>query len=160
MFTVCKNTYLLCSFNQRFIKLLPRAPCQRDNAHIVIGHHKPVCKHLQGVERRIYHNLCLRHLTLDGIGKAEKQRVATGKNDNLTPIPSPKARGVLVLFEDGVKGYGDVNPRGISRQQRCNDLMMTLAARKHLPVLNNLQHLWRKPRLWMIRYSYYHKSHI
>ncbi len=39
-------------------------------------------QHLQGVERGINHHLRLRHLPFDGIGKAEEQRIATGKDDD------------------------------------------------------------------------------
>ena len=38
-------------------------------------------QHLEGVEGRIYLYLCLWHLAPDGIGKAEKKRVAAGKDD-------------------------------------------------------------------------------
>ena len=39
-------------------------------------------QHLEGVEGGINHDISLRHLALDGIGKAEKQRVARSEDDN------------------------------------------------------------------------------
>lgn len=34
-----------------------------------------------------------------------------------------------ILLEDGIKGYGDVNPLRISREVGGDNLMMTLATR-------------------------------
>ena len=74
-------------------------------------------QHLEGIESRVEHYLCLRHLPLDGVCKAKKQRIATGEDDegSLTPNPSPAERGTFVLFEDGIKRDGNVNPLGIGR---------------------------------------------
>ena len=63
----------------------------------------------------------------------------------------------LVLFEYGIEGYGDVNPFGISRQEWCHNLMMTLATREHPPLLDNLLDLRWKPRLWVVCDAYDHK---
>ena len=74
-------------------------------------------QHLEGIESRVEHYLCLRHLPLDSVGKTEEQGIAAGEDDegSLTPNPSPAERGTFVLFEDGIKRDGDVNPLGIGR---------------------------------------------
>ena len=51
-------------------------------------------QHLQGVEGGIKHYLSFRHLALDGIGKAEEQRVARSEdNERPTPLPLPAMEG-------------------------------------------------------------------
>ena len=60
MFTVCENAYLLRPLDERFVKRLPGTARQRDDTHIVIGHHQPMSQHLQGVERGKDHHLRLR----------------------------------------------------------------------------------------------------
>ena len=82
VFLVCQNTHLRCTLNQGTVKFLPRTTGERNNAQIVIGHQEAVSQHLQGIEGGINHNVRLWHLSLNGIGEAEKQRVATGKDDD------------------------------------------------------------------------------
>ena len=65
---------------------------------------------LQGVESGIEHDLCLRHLPPDGVGKAKEEWVARGEDDDI--------RGErLVLLEDGIEWGRDINPLSICRQQ-------------------------------------------
>ena len=87
-------------------------------------------QHLQGVEARIDHNLCLRHLsyariqsrlgragtssallslllhfTSDGIGKTKEKWVTRSENHYL----------IMILFEDGIEGDGDIYPLCVGR---------------------------------------------
>ena len=80
MFLVCEDANLLNPLNERFVELWPRATSERNDTHVVVGHYQPVCQHLQGIEGRIEHNLCIRHFVFDGIGKAKEQGVARGKD--------------------------------------------------------------------------------
>ena len=58
-------------------------------------------QHLQGVERGIDHDLSLWQLSLDGIGKAEEQRIATGEDDDCRGVRSVECGVRFVLFENG-----------------------------------------------------------
>ena len=146
---VCQHANLLSPFDKGLVELKPRTTCQRDNAHIVIRHHQPMSQHLQRVKRRIKNNLCLRHLALDGIGKAKEQWVAGSENHHL----------IMILFEDGIEGNGDVDPLGIGWQQRFYDFMVALTTRENSTLLDYLHDLWREPRLRIIRYTYDNKLH-
>ena len=78
---------------------------------------------LQGVERREQHNLGIGHLALDGIGKAEEQRVTAGKHNHL----------VVILREDRVQRCGNFNPLCSFGQIGRNKAIMALAARENTP---------------------------
>ena len=80
MFLVGEDANLLSSLDECSVELRPRTTRERDNPHIVIGHHQPVGQHLQGIERGVEHNLSLGHLAPDGIGEAEEEGVAAGKD--------------------------------------------------------------------------------
>jgi hypothetical protein len=54
------------------------------------------------------------------------------------------------LFKDGIEGNGDVYPLGSIWQERCNNLVVALASREHLSVLDDLQYFGRKERLWIV----------
>ena len=123
----------------------------------MIRHHEAVGQHLKGVESRINHDIGLRHLALDGIGEAEEKRVARGEDDDGFTIYLFTIYD-FILLENIIEGYGNVDPLGIGRQQRRNNLMMPLATREHLPVLDDLQHLRRKPRLWIVCDTYNNES--
>ena len=149
MFLVGENTYLLNPLDECFIELWPRTSCQRDNTHIVIGHHQSVGQHLQRVKRRINHNFRLGHLPFDGICKTKEQRVATGEDND--SVLSDFVAETTILFEDSIEGNSDIYPLGISRQKRRHNLMMALATREHPTLLDDLHDLWSKPRLWIVR---------
>ena len=61
---------------------------------------------------------------------------------------------MVILFEDSVEGYGDINPFGALRQQWCYNLMVTLTAREYFAILDDFLNFWRKPRLGIVRNSY------
>lgn len=86
---------------------------------------------LQGVESGIEHDLCLRPLPPDGVGKAEEQGIATGEDDDIRDDR-------LVLFEDSIEWRCDVDPLGICRQQWGYDFMMALATREYLALLDDI----------------------
>ena len=86
MFVVCEDADFRGSFDEGAVECGPRAACKRYDAHIVIRHHQSVGQHLQGVEGGVDHDLCLGHLALDRVGKAEEQGVATGENGNRLTI--------------------------------------------------------------------------
>ena len=73
---VCQNPNLGRPLDEGTVELLPWTPRQRDDAHVVIRHHETVRQHLQGIEGGEDLNVCIRMFPLDGIGKAEEQRVA------------------------------------------------------------------------------------
>ena len=123
----------------------------------MIGHHQLVSQHLQGVEGGINHNLCLRHLSLDGIGKAKEQRVATGEDNKSLPLQ--KKGSMSVSLKDIIQRYCDVNPFCTFRQQGCHYLMMALATREHFAILDYLHDLWCKPRLRVVRNANDDKLH-
>ena len=102
----------------------------------MIGHHQPVGQQLQRIERRINHDFCIRHLPPYGIGKAEEQRVAAGKDHYL----------VVVLLKDSIERHSDVNPLCILRKQRLHYLVVALASREHIPVPYHLQDFGREKR--------------
>ena len=120
--TVGQHSDFGSTLYQGAVELHPRAPRERHDAQVVIGHHQSVGQELQGVERWINRNLSLRHLALDGVGKTKEQRVATGEDDDAL------CRTSGVSGEDAIKGYGDVYPLRPFGQQRCHYLMMALAA--------------------------------
>lgn len=80
MLLVREDANLLCPLYEGTVELRPGPSRQGYDAHVVIGHHKPMSEKLQGVEGGIDLYLGLGHLPLDGIGKTEEERVATGED--------------------------------------------------------------------------------
>ena len=70
-------------------------------------------QHLEGVKGGVNHQFGLRHLALNGVGKAKEQGIARGKdNDRLTDIQMVRqiSETQVVLVEDIIQRNGDVNP--------------------------------------------------
>ena len=116
-------------------------------------------QHLQRVERREQFDVGFRHAFADGVGKAEEERVAAGE-DNDGRGAWCVVRGTRnVLLKHGIEGHGDVNPFGIGRQQRGDNLVVALAAREERAVLDDLQHLGWEEWLRVVGNAYYDKLH-
>ena len=75
---------------------------------------------LQRVEGGIETDLSLGQLPLDGIGKAEEERIARGKHNDLLGFPG----GVLRKY--AVERHLDVDPLIRSGKQGTHQLMMAL----------------------------------
>ncbi len=50
MFLVCEYTHFSGSLDERTVKLFPRAACEGDDAHVVVGEEETVGEELEGVE--------------------------------------------------------------------------------------------------------------
>ena len=116
----------------------------------MIGHHQSVGQHLEGVECRIDHDFRLGHLPLDGVRKAKEERVAGSEDHHL----------IVILPKDGIQRHRDVYPFCIICQQRFHNLVVALASGKDLALLDNLHDLWWKPRVWIVRDTYYDKTRL
>ena len=62
-------------------------------------------------------------------------------------------------MEDGIKWNRDVYPLSILRKEWRHNLMVAFTSREYLALLNDLHDLWRKPRAWIVRYTYYNELH-
>ena len=114
MFAVGEDAYFGGTLYEGTVELLPGRPVRGDGAHVVIRHDEAVCQCLQGVESGIEQNVCLRKLTLYGIGKTEEQRVA-GREYNDGVVRSrlfEAGKYFFIMGKDTVQRYGDGNPFG------------------------------------------------
>ena len=164
VFSVGQHTNLRGMLDESTVELRPGAACQRDNAQVVVGQQQSVGQHLQGVERRVEHDFCFRHLPADGVGKAEEERVARGKdNKRAIPLLFPHRDGPLVglvLLKHFIQRHRDVYPLCIGRQQRAYYLVVALAAREHVTAADDVEHFRREKRLWIVTYANNNKLHL
>jgi hypothetical protein len=83
----------------------------------------------------------------DGIGEAEKQRVARSENDYFGMF--------LVTGEYRIQRDGDVYPYGIFRQISVYQFVMTFSSREEFPLRNQVPDFRRKKLIPVIAYTYY-----
>ena len=150
MFSVGQHADFFRTLDEGSVKFGPRPPRERNDTHIMIRHHQAMRQQLQGVERREQHNLGIRHLALDGVGKTEKQRVSTGKHNHL----------IVILLEYRIQRRGNLNPLRPLGQIGCNKSVMALAARENTPFADKTDYLRRQIRPGCVTDTYNVKLHI
>ena len=144
VFAVGENSDFAGSLDECSVKLGPRTTRERNDTHVVIGHHQPVSQQLQRVESGIEDNLGIGHLALDRAHKAEEQRVTTGKHHHF----------VMILLKDRIQRHGDIYPLCILRQKGCHSLMMPSSARENASLPDDFQNIGREKWLWRITNAY------
>ena len=111
-------------------------------------------QHLQRVESRVDNEFCSGHFSLDSVGKAEKQRVATGEDDDGRGRSNLLLRkncfSFLVLLEHCIEWCRDVYPFRPFWQQMGYELVMAFASRENLPLFYDSDNLRIQLRLSFI----------
>ena len=146
---VCQGADERQSEYQRLVKGIPGTARERDAFHIVIIQKQAVSEHLERIFGRENAQRSLRQTAADGIGEAEKERIARGEN-NYVP-------NAFITRENLVQRHGDINPAGLRRQKVLHYLMMAHAAREHACRGDDLHHLRREKRFASVSQADYVK---
>ena len=121
---VGEHAYLLLSLNQHAVELMPRASGERDDIHVVVGHHEPMGQQLEGVEGRIGQDLGLRQLPSSRVGESEEERVAGCEHHDFIVL--------AVLLKHLRQWRRDVDPHSICGQQSFHQFVVPPPAAEHL----------------------------
>ena len=100
---------------------------------------------LQRVEGGKDRHLRVGELPAKGIGDAEEERVAGGEDHHFGMS--------FVLLKDRFPRHRNLDPLSPFRQQRGDDFVMALSARKDAAGRDGITHLRREPDLPLIRHS-------